>query len=167
MLRPKAGGRAVVQQLDGAQRVGPRGGNVADGVEKHRKQPVRPGQQLLVLVVGGPLVDLADQLATGGVLADPAEHVGLDQLSSPLEVIEAELAGLALQGDSRPEGRFGVGERDQLQIVKLGRELAGKAACPSRFVVRGIRTEGSALGSRAWADLARCGRHLFLTVLRR
>src|SRR5689334_9692959 len=93
-------------------------------------------QELLVVLLLGPLVDLANELATGGVLADPPQHVGLDQLRAPLETLQAQVSGSSLDRHGRPKRGLGVGERNQFELVELGRDLAGEAPRKTRCVSR-------------------------------
>ena len=104
MLGAQPARRAVIEQLDRTQGVLPCTWVITDGVEEHGQQTVAASQQLLILLLCRPLVDLADELAAGRVLTDPAEHVGLDQLGPALEAIEPQLACLSLQRHGWSEG---------------------------------------------------------------
>src|SRR5439155_13100275 len=132
MLRAQPVRRAVIEQLDRTQCVLPRTWVITNGVEEHGQQAVAARQQLLMLLLRRPLVDLADELAAGSVLTDPAEHVGLDQLRAALEAIEPQLACLSLQRHGWSEGCLCIREGDKLELVELGRELFGQAAVARR-----------------------------------
>ena len=117
MLGPHGVRHRVIHQLDRAKCMLPGAGRVADRVEEHREHSVTSRLEVLVIVLHRPLVDLSDQLAAGGVLADPAEDVALYELGALLEVFPPDFASPTLEHNRRREGSFGVGEREQLEHV--------------------------------------------------
>ena len=109
----------IVQQLDCRDRMLPRARDIADEVEEHGEQPVAASHEMTLIAFGGPFVDLPDQLAARCVLALAAEHVGLDQLRSPLCDLVAQRTRALLE---RHRGRVcgvGIRERQELEEVQL------------------------------------------------
>ncbi len=143
---PRSGRRP--EQLDGAHGVLERRRHVADARVERRQQALAAREQVLVVLLGRPLVDLAGDAAGAGGVALAPDDVGVHEPRAVHEVELAEGVGALGQLERGPGGGGGVVVRHELELVEGARDrLAFQVSLRPRGGLRDV-PHAPTIGSR-------------------